>query len=244
LNLSLSLALAFTVGFFSSIHCFGMCGGIMGALSISLPEAERERPARLLGFILAYNTGRILIYLLLGLIVGFSGQLLGWGVGSDLWRQVAGGVAAITMILIGLYTTDWFPQLRQMDRLGGWLWQRLEPMGRRLLPIKRFSGAFVAGLVWGWLPCGLVYYALFLTLPLNSAWNSGIFMVIFGLGTLPAMLATGLFAGWMVHLGKIASLRQIAGIIIIILGVMTLIFGNDLTLQIPGDAAAVPDDNR
>jgi sulfite exporter TauE/SafE len=218
-----------------------MCGGIMGALSISLPAPERERPARLIGFILAYNSGRIMIYLLLGLIVGFSGQLLGWGAGSELWRQVAGGIAAITMILIGLYTTDWFPQLRQMDRLGGWLWQRLEPFGRRLLPIESLGGAFVAGLVWGWLPCGLVYYALFLTLPLNSVWNSGIFMIIFGLGTLPAMLATGLFAGWMVHLRKIAGLRQIAGIVIVILGVMTLIFGNDLALQMPGDAAVVPE---
>ncbi len=212
----------------------------MGALSISLPAAERERPTRLLGFILAYNAGRIMVYLLLGLAVGFSGQLLGWGVGSDLWRQVAGGIAAITMILIGLYTTDWFPVLRQMDRTGGWLWQRLEPLGRRLLPIESIGGAFVAGLVWGWLPCGLVYYALFLTLPLNSALNSGIFMVIFGLGTLPAMLVTGLFAGWMVRLGKIASLRQIAGMVIVLLGVMTLIFGNDLTLPVSTDAVAVP----
>ncbi len=212
----------------------------MGALSISLPAAERERPARLLGFILAYNAGRIMVYLLLGLAVGFSGQLLGWGVGSDLWRQVAGGIAAITMILIGLYTTDWFPVLRQMDRTGGWLWQRLEPLGRRLLPIESIGGAFVAGLVWGWLPCGLVYYALFLTLPLNSALNSGIFMVIFGLGTLPAMLVTGLFAGWMVRLGKIASLRQTAGMVIVLLGVMTLIFGNDLTLPVSTDAVAIP----
>jgi sulfite exporter TauE/SafE len=66
-------------------------------------------------------------------------------------------------------------------------------------------------------------------------------MIIFGLGTLPAMLATGLFAGWMVHLGKISGLRQIAGIVIVILGVITLIFGNDLALQMPGDAVAVPE---
>ncbi len=213
----------------------------MGALSVSLPIEERQRPGRLLGFILAYNAGRILVYILLGLLVGFSGKLLGWGVGSDLWRQVAGGVAAITMIIIGLYTTDWFPPLRQMDRLGGWLWQRLEPVGRRLLPIKRFSGAFMAGLVWGWLPCGLVYYALFLTLPLNSVWNSGIFMALFGLGTLPAMLSTGLFVGWMAHLGRVAGLRQVAGMVIVLLGVMTLIFGNDLALPVAGEAVAIPE---
>ncbi len=209
----------------------------MGALSLSLPAAERERPGRLLGFILAYNLGRILVYLLLGLAVGFSGQLLGWGIGSDLWRQVAGGIAAVTMILIGFYITDWFPLLRQMDRLGGWLWQWLEPVGRRLLPIDSFRGAFLAGLVWGWLPCGLVYYALFLALPLNNLWSSGIFMAMFGLGTLPAMLVTGLFTGWMARLGRIADLRRVAGVVIVLLGVFTLFFGSDLMLSVVGATA-------
>jgi sulfite exporter TauE/SafE len=223
--LYLSLVLAFTVGFFSAIHCFGMCGGIVGALSLSLPAAVRARPASLLGYVLLYNLGRILVYVLLGLLVGAGGRLLGWGVGDELWRQVAGAVAAVTLVLVGLYLTDWFPPLRRMDRLGNFLWRRLEPVARRILPIRNYPGALLAGLVWGWLPCGLVYYALFLTLPLGSSWKSGLFMLAFGLGTLPAMLATGALTGWLTRLGRNRRLRQAAGLILALFGLGMLLFG-------------------
>jgi sulfite exporter TauE/SafE len=228
--LELSFALAFVVGFFSTLHCLGMCGGIMGALSLSLPENIRGRPGSLLGFVLLYNLGRILIYVLLGIVVGFTGQLLEWGTGGKVWREAAGFVAAITMILIGFYLTGWFPQLRRMDRLGEFVWKRLEPVGRRLLPIKTLSGALLAGLVWGWLPCGLVYYALFLALPLGDPWMGGLFMFVFGVGTLPAMVATGTFTGWLARLGSKVLLRQAAGVIMILMGGATLLFGTELFL--------------
>jgi sulfite exporter TauE/SafE len=228
--LELTFAFAFAVGFFSTIHCLGMCGGIMGALSLSLPKEIRERPGSLLGFVLLYNLGRILIYVLLGIIVGFTGQLLEWGAGAVVWRQAAGFLAAVTMILIGFYLTGWFPLLRNMDRLGGFVWARLEPLGRRLLPIKTLPGALLAGLVWGWLPCGLVYYALFLALPLGDPWLGGGFMFVFGIGTLPAMVATGTFTGWLARLGGKVLLRRAAGMIMVLIGVATLIFGTELFL--------------
>lgn len=226
----LSLALAFTVGFFSAIHCFGMCGGIVGALSLSLPSPVRERPAHLLGYVLLYNLGRILVYVVLGLLVGAGGQLLGWEIGDELWRQIAGGLAALTLILVGFYLTDWFPQLRRMDRLGDLLWRRLEPLARAVLPIRSHSGALLAGLIWGWLPCGLVYYALFLALPLGAPWKSGLFMLMFGLGTLPAMLATGALTGWLTRLGRNRGLRQAAGLILAVFGLGMLLFGLDVFL--------------
>ncbi len=226
----LSLVLAFTVGFFSAIHCFGMCGGIVGALSLSLPAAVRERPVSLLGYVSLYNLGRILVYVLLGLLVGAGGQLLGWGVGDELWRQVAGAVAAVTLVLVGLYLTDWFPPLRRMDRLGNVLWRRLEPLARRILPIRSYPGALLAGLIWGWLPCGLVYYALFLTLPLGGPWKSGLFMLAFGLGTLPAMLATGALTGWLARLGRNRRLRQAAGLVLALFGLGMLLFGLEVFL--------------
>jgi sulfite exporter TauE/SafE len=146
------------------------------------------------------------------------------------WRQIAGFLAAVTMILIGFYLTGWFPLLRNMDRLGGFVWKRLEPVGRRLLPIKTLPGALLAGLVWGWLPCGLVYYALFLALPLGDPWLGGVFMFIFGLGTLPAMVATGTFTGWLTRLGRKVLLRKAAGVVMILIGLLTLLFGTDLFL--------------
>jgi sulfite exporter TauE/SafE len=228
--LELSFALAFAVGFFSTIHCLGMCGGIMGALSLSLPKEVRDRPGSLLMYVLLYNLGRILIYILLGVVIGLTGQLLEWGAGGVVWRQIAGFLAAVTMILIGFYLTGWFPLLRNMDRLGGFVWKRLEPVGRRLLPIKTLPGALLAGLVWGWLPCGLVYYALFLALPLGDPWLGGVFMFIFGLGTLPAMVATGTFTGWLTRLGRKVLLRKAAGVVMILIGLLTLLFGTDLFL--------------
>lgn len=207
-----------------------MCGSIMGALTLSLPSEVRGGMGRFLLFVMLYNMGRILIYVVLGMAVGFTGQLLGDGLDGAVWRQVASVLAAITIILIGLYLTGWFPVLRNMDRLGGAMWKRIEPVGRKLLPVRTPLAAFLAGLVWGWLPCGLVYYALILALPLSDPIMSGLFMLAFGLGTLPVMVATGVFAGWLARLGRNVRLRQAAGVVVIFVGVAGLIFGADIFL--------------
>lgn len=202
----------------------------MGALTLSLPSEVRGGMGRFLLFVMLYNTGRILTYIVLGVAIGFSGQLLGEGLDGTVWRQVASIVAAITIIMIGLYLTGWVPILRNMDRLGGAVWKRIEPVGRRLLPVRTLPSAFLAGLVWGWLPCGLVYYALILALPLGDPVMSGVFMLAFGLGTLPVMIATGMFAGWMARLGRSVKLRQVAGMVVILVGVAGLVFGADIFL--------------
>jgi uncharacterized protein len=225
-----SLILAFVVGFFSTAHCLSMCGGIMGALTLSLPSEVRGGMGRFLLFVTLYNLGRMLIYVVLGVAVGFTGQLLGDSLDGALWRQVASVVAAITIILIGLYLTGWVPMLRNMDRLGGAVWKRIEPVGRRLLPVRTLPAAFLAGLVWGWLPCGLVYYALILALPLGDPVMSGMFMLVFGLGTMPVMIATGVFAGGLARLGRNVRLRQVAGVVVILVGVAGLIFGAEIFL--------------
>ncbi len=224
------LILAFIVGFFSTAHCLSMCGGIMGALTLSLPAEVRGGAGRFLLFVMLYNAGRIITYIVLGAAVGFSGQLLGSGLDDPVWRQVASIVAALTIILIGLYLTGWVPVLRNMDRLGGAVWKRIEPVGRRLLPVRTPPAAFLAGLVWGWLPCGLVYYALILALPLGDPVMSATFMLCFGLGTLPVMIATGVFAGWMARLGRSVRLRQVAGTMVVLVGVAGLVFGADIFL--------------
>jgi len=224
------LVLAFVVGFFSTAHCLSMCGSIMGALTLSLPSEVRGGMSRFLLFVLLYNLGRISIYVVLGVAAGFTGQLLGDGIDGTVWRQVASVVAAVTIILIGLYLTGWVPWLRNMDRLGGGVWRLVEPFGRRLLPVRTPVAALLAGLVWGWLPCGLVYYALILALPLSDPVMSGLFMLAFGLGTMPVMVATGVFAGLLSRLGRNVRLRQVAGVAVILVGVAGLIFGADVFL--------------
>ncbi len=202
----------------------------MGALTLSLPSEVRGGMSRFLLFVLLYNLGRISIYVILGVAVGFTGQLLGDGLDGTAWRQVASIIAAVTIILIGLYLTGWVPWLRNMDRLGGGLWRLIEPVGRRLLPVRTPTAALLAGLVWGWLPCGLVYYALILALPMSDPVMSGLFMLAFGLGTVPVMVATGVFAGVLSRLGRNVRLRQVAGVLVILMGISGLIFGADVFL--------------
>lgn len=224
------LVLAFIVGFFSTAHCLSMCGSIMGALTLSLPTEIREGMGRFILFVVLYNLGRVLTYVFMGVLIGFTGQLLGDTLQGDAWRQIVSIVAAITIILIGLYLTGWIPVLRNMDRLGGGLWKLLEPIGRRLLPVRTPQAAFLSGLIWGWLPCGLVYYALILALPLGDPVMSGLFMLVFGLGTLPVMLGTAIFAGTLARLGRNVRVRQAAGVVVIMVGVLGLLFGADVFL--------------
>jgi len=202
----------------------------MGALTLSLPSEVRGSMSRFLLFVMLYNLGRISIYVVLGVAAGFTGQLLGDGLDGTAWRQVASVIAAVTIILIGLYLTGWVPWLRNMDRLGGGLWRLVEPFGRRLLPVRTPTAALLAGLVWGWLPCGLVYYALILALPLSDPVMSGLFMLAFGFGTMPVMVATGVFAGWLSRLGRNVRLRQVAGVLVILMGIFGLVFGADIFL--------------
>jgi len=202
----------------------------MGALTLSLPSEVRGGMSRFLLFVMLYNLGRISIYVILGVAAGFTGQLLGDGLDGTAWRQVASVIAAVTIILIGLYLTGWVPWLRNMDRLGGGLWRLVEPFGRRLLPVRTPTAALLAGLVWGWLPCGLVYYALILALPLSDPVMSGLFMLAFGFGTMPVMVATGVFAGWLSRLGRNVRLRQVAGVLVILMGIFGLVFGADIFL--------------
>ena len=122
-----SLLMAFTLGLFSTLHCLGMCGNIMGALTLSLPGEIRQRPSTVFGFVLSYNLGRILTYTLLGLVVGLTGQWMGDELDPESWRQVASLLAALAMILAGLYLTGWFPATRLLETLVGGLWRRIEP---------------------------------------------------------------------------------------------------------------------
>jgi len=234
----LSLPLAFTVGLFSTLHCVGMCGGIMGALSYGLAPEVRQSGSRLFGFLLAYNSGRIISYAVAGALMGTVGgrllQLLGAGQGR-LWLQWA---AALFVVLIGLHVAGWLPRLAQVERLGVPLWQRLEPLGRRLMPVSSLPRALGYGLVWGWLPCGLVYTMLISTASRVGPLDGALYMAAFGLGTLPSVVATGVLAGKLHHIARIPFLREVVGVIIISMGLLTLWFPGLLDLQ-PAPVEAV-----
>ncbi len=215
-----SLLAAFGIGLFSSAHCIGMCGGIIGALSFGLPPETRDSRWRLLSYILLYNLGRIAGYMLAGALLAGIGSGLLQSVSPQYGHLILQWVAALVMVAIGLYLAGWFPRLALIESIGRPLWRRLEPVGQRLLPVRSPMQALLFGLVWGWLPCGLVYGALIYSLSAGSVAEGALFMGLFGLGTLPAMATAGLLAGRVTHFAQMPAARRLAGISVIALGLI------------------------
>ena len=214
--------LAFLVGLISALHCIGMCGGIVGASSCSLPWDIRASPSRYAIYQLAFNLGRIASYALAGALFGWLGTGILSGASavwlSDLPRLLAAGI----LIGIGLYIGGWFPRLALIERLGVPLWRWLEPWARRLLPVRGPLGAMMFGALWGWLPCGLVYSMLIST-PLQAGAASGaLYMALFGIGTLPALMTTGFLAGRLHALGRDRRFQAMAGLTLIALALFTI----------------------
>jgi sulfite exporter TauE/SafE len=211
------------VGLLSGLHCLGMCGGIVGALTFSLPERVRRDPTRLLLYLVAYNAGRILSYAAAGAVLGWAGALIFAAADAGPAAVLLRSVAAAVTVAVGLYIAGWFPRLAWIERIGEPVWRRLEPIGRRLLPVSTLPRALLYGAVWGWLPCGLVY-AMLIAAPAQSGAGAGaLYMGLFGLGTLPVLFGSGLLAGRLRHLGRARAPRTVGGLAVVGLGVFTLL---------------------
>ena len=126
------------------------------------------------------------------------------------------------MILLGLYLAGWWSGLARVERAGGLLWKRIEPLGRRLLPVRSPWQALLLGMVWGWLPCGLVYSVLIWSLSAGGMLQGALLMGAFGLGTLPNLLLMGAAAGWLAGTLRQPLVRRIAGTLVILLGLAML----------------------
>lgn len=216
------LLAAFLVGLLGGTHCFGMCGGIVGALSSGLSLELQASRWRLVAAQLAYNTGRIGSYVIAGVLLGLFGQQLSQaGVlqGFPIGRIIAG----VVMILFGIYLAGWWHSLLWLEKAGARLWKYLEPLGRRYIPVRTVTQAFLLGLVWGWLPCGMVYAVLALALTSGSAIEGGALMLAFGLGTLPALLTMGLAFNTLSRYIRDPRVRLLAGLVVIAMGIMMLL---------------------
>lgn len=219
-----SLIIAFSIGIMSTLHCLGMCSGIIGALSFSLPPEIRKSNRSMLPYILGYNTGRILSYTLAGaLLGGISGGFF-LRLSPQMGHLILETSAAIFLLLIGIHLAGWFPKLNVLEKIGRPVWRKLEPVGRRMLPVKSAKHALGFGAIWGWLPCGLVYSTLIWAASAGSAGDSALLMLTFGLGTLPTTLFAGLLSGWIGKLTRSPGLKKGAGIIITLIALISLYF--------------------
>lgn len=213
---------AFLVGLLGGVHCVGMCGGIVGALTLGLPSERREGLSAMMPFQLAYNLGRIASYVVAGAIMGALGMLLAQLLPVYYAQRVLLGLAGLFMILLGLYLAGWWMLLNRVEQAGGGLWRRLEPLARRLIPVRSPVQALMVGLVWGWIPCGLVYSMLVNAVATGSALKGAGLMLAFAVGTLPNLLLMAVLAGAAARLARSIVARRIAGATVILFGVYTL----------------------
>lgn len=220
------MLVAFLIGLLSTLHCFGMCGGLVGAMTMSLEPNIRKNASQLGLYTLAYNGGRIMSYAVAGFLVGLFGQTLKDYLmpenGIDFLRLIA----SVLIIAMGFYIAGWFPHFSRIEKLGRPLWKILQPIGQRLLPVKNIWQAFLFGAVWGWLPCGLVYYILLIAPASDGALNSAFFMLFFGLGTLTPMMAAGFLTGRLAPMRQSQKIRHVAGIVLIIMGLISLLLAS------------------
>ena len=209
------LGAAFVTGLLGSAHCFGMCAGISGLFAVSANvQALRTQVPKAI----AYNVGRVVTYAVLGVIVA----LLGKGAVDSIPAlgppvRLASG---ILIILVGLQVAFNWRILAPLESAGAKIWQRIAPAAKGLVPVETLPQALGLGLIWGWLPCGLVYSVLLLAATTTDATAGGLVMVAFGIGTMPAMIATGVSASKIAQF--MSSKRLGAGLLIVILGVATI----------------------
>ena len=206
---------AVVLGLLGGGHCLGMCGGLMGALTMAIPVEQRSRRVQLL---LAYNLGRILSYGCAGLLLGLGG----WALANSPAAMVLRILAGLLLICMGLYLGGWWSGLTRIEALGRGLWRHIQPLTKRLLPVTSLPRALLLGALWGWLPCGLVYSTLLWAASQDSALDSGLLMLAFGLGTLPVLIASGLAAQRLNQLLRQRSVRTAGAVLVIIFGLWTL----------------------
>ena len=200
----------FLVGLLGGGHCVGMCGGIVGALSLG---GAARFPLHL-----AYNAGRIASYALAGALAGALGGASQVLADQLPMRLTLFLLANLMLILLGLYLMGANRALLWIERAGQSLWRRVQPLTRRFLPVRTVGQAFPLGLLWGWLPCGLVYSALVTALSSGSAGRGAGLMLAFGLGTLPTLLLAGLLAARLNEFLAKPVVRFIAGLIVLAIG--------------------------
>lgn len=187
-----------------------MCGGIAAALNLGGPKSTAVT--------IAYHLGRITSYTALGAALGFvAGQI-----DIQAWTVALRYIAGFLLLGMGLYIADWWRGMAQLERLGAHLWRPIQTFSSGFLPIKHPTQALGLGLCWGLMPCGLIYSSLAWAATAQSASSSALIMLCFGLGTLPAMLATSFGAAGIQQFLRRRGLKVLIALFLIGSGIWTI----------------------
>jgi sulfite exporter TauE/SafE len=179
-----------------------------------------------LSLILFYHTGRIASYCLIGAIVGYTGSIAARNIGMPIASLRL--IAAVFLILLGLYIGQWLLWLNRIESLGKGLWGYLSPLAKHVIPVNSAKKSLGLGALWGWLPCGLVYSTLTWALASGSSLKGAAIMLFFGMGTLPALFTISFGINSMKNLLVNAAFRKTIAISLICYGIYAFIVAYQL----------------
>jgi uncharacterized protein len=208
---------AFFIGLVGSLHCIGMCGPI----AIALPVPDSNNLSFFTGRIL-YNLGRVVTYAFLGAILGIVGSKIALA-GAQQIVSIILGVVIIVAVLLPQKYKNYFAQHPVIQKLAHPLKSNIGVLFKK----GTFSAMFLIGILNGFLPCGLVYVALAGAIASGDAISGTAVMVLFGLGTVPAMFAASVF-GKFINIGIRTKIRKAVPVLAIILGVIFILRGMNL----------------
>ncbi len=225
--LDTSLLTAFLTGLLGGTHCVGMCGGIVAAMSFQGGSAQsgagqivKRQP---FGFHLGYSAGRIASYATLGALVGLLGSAAFLSDSLFPLQRALYILAQIVLILLGLYLAGLNQSIRLLEKAGGVVWRRVQPLLAKVMPVRTLGQAVLAGALWGWLPCGLVYSVLVMALAAGGAIQGASLLLAFGLGTLPNLLLMGWAAQSLRTFARNPWVKRGAGLLVASMGVWGLL---------------------
>ena len=210
------LSTAFILGLAGSLHCAGMCG----PLALALPTAGPAGPGFVAGRF-AYNLGRVVTYTMMGVVFGLIGRTLLLA-GIQRWVSIALGIALLAGLFASHRLSRWLPVARLVD----WLKVRMGVL------LRRRSGVSlgILGLLNGLLPCGLVYVACAGAIATSGVLSGAAYMAVFGLGTVPMMLAISL-SGKLVPVSLRLRLRSWIPVTVSLLAILLILRGLSLGIQ-------------
>lgn len=211
---------AIIFGLLGSFHCIGMCGPIAFMLPV-----DRTHTFKKVSQITGYHIGRLLAYAIIGLCFGLIGKGLNM-FGLQQYLSIAVGVLMIVVILIPTQTFNTYnlskPVFRFISKIKTELGKALK---------KKSADTFLTiGFLNGFLPCGMVYMAVFASLAIGNAWESSLYMMLFGLGTIPLM-TTAIYFGTFLNVTVKKRIQKAIPVFVIIIGLLFILRG--LGLGIP-----------
>jgi sulfite exporter TauE/SafE len=219
--MSLELLTAFTIGLVGSLHCVGMCGPI----ALALPQSFDRKSTLLLSRLL-WSAGRILTYAVLGLIAGFLGQSFAFIGLAQTLTIVTGAVMILAVLFPFRVLLRLIPPAARPN-----LTARIQSYWGTLFKKRGLMALFVIGLLNGLLPCGLVYVAMAAAATTGQITTAMLYMVLFGMGTAPALIAVSLFGG-LFSLKVRQAVNRFIPVGIVVLGLLLIMRGMGLGIPL------------